>query len=169
MHVGHRRGIEYRVLARIRRSQSKAVLVPADFLDLLGTLWPSADAIAAAVARRDGLRLQPTGAYAANLLGLSAQVPAKVVFLTDGRSRVVTAGRVTVQLRKTPPRVMSLAGTSSGLVVQALKWIGRDRLTRAHVMCLKRALPARERRRLAEAFPVAPAWMHPALRELAGA
>jgi hypothetical protein len=63
---------------------------------------------------------------------------------------------------------MSLAGTSSGLVVQSLKWIGRDHVTPAHVARLKRALPVRERRKLLGALPVAPAWMHEALRALAG-
>src|SRR5690349_3848569 len=50
----------------------------------LGVLNPTADAIAKALAGRDAARLQPAGGYAANLLGLSDQVPMKVVFLTDG-------------------------------------------------------------------------------------
>jgi hypothetical protein len=58
---------------------------------LLGTLWPSVDAIVAALTGKDKLRLQPTGAHAANLLGLSDQVPARVEFLTDGTSRTVKA------------------------------------------------------------------------------
>jgi hypothetical protein len=44
------------------------------------------------MAGRDRVRLQPSGAYAANLLGLSEQVPAKVVFLTDRASRVIATG-----------------------------------------------------------------------------
>lgn len=53
----------------------------------LGTLQPSPEKIAEALVGRDCTRIQPTGAYAANILGLSEQVPAKVVFLTDGPSR----------------------------------------------------------------------------------
>jgi hypothetical protein len=48
----------------------------------LGRIAPSADAVAKALAARDAVRLQPAGAYAANMLGLSDQVPTKVVFLT---------------------------------------------------------------------------------------
>lgn len=55
----------------------------------LGTLQPSPEKIAEALVGRDCTRIQPTGAYAANILGLSEQVPAKVVFLTDGPSRTV--------------------------------------------------------------------------------
>lgn len=135
---------------------------------VLGTLWPSADAVARAIARRDGLRLQPTGAYAANLLGLSEQVPAKVVFLTDGRSRVVKVGRMTIQFRRTTPRIMSVAGSPSGLVIQGLRWIGADNVTSARVARLKQALPPRDRRGLLLSLTAAPVWMHPILRELAG-
>lgn len=49
---------------------------------VLGPLAPSAEDIARALAGRDRTRLQPAGAYAANALGLSEQVPAKLVFLT---------------------------------------------------------------------------------------
>lgn len=52
----------------------------------LGLLQPTIDDIANALAGRDKIRLQPAGAYAANLLGLSTQVPMKIVYLTDGRS-----------------------------------------------------------------------------------
>jgi hypothetical protein len=52
----------------------------------LGRVAASADAVAKALANRDAVRLQPAGAYAANVLGLSDQVPMKIVFLTDGRS-----------------------------------------------------------------------------------
>ena len=67
----------------------------------LGELQPSAEIIAKAIAGRDRTRLQPSGAYAANLLGLSEQVPMKVVFLTDGPSRLVRVGPMTIQLRRT--------------------------------------------------------------------
>ena len=53
----------------------------------LGTLSPDIEKVAKALAGKDRLRLQPAGAYATNLLGLSEQVPAKAVFLTDGPSR----------------------------------------------------------------------------------
>src|ERR1700731_2756819 len=76
----------------------------------LGLLSPPADAVAHALAGRDRTRLQPAGAYAANILGLSEQVPAKAIFLTDGPSRTVKIGPTTIQLRRTTPRNMEAAG-----------------------------------------------------------
>src|ERR1700693_5394248 len=82
---------------------------------ILGALSPSADTVARALGGRDRPRPQPAGAYAANALGLSEQVPAKAVFLTDGPSRTVKIGPTTIQLRRTTPRNMAAARRASGL------------------------------------------------------
>ena len=80
----------------------------------LGTLSPDIEKVAKALAGKDRIRLQPAGAYATNLLGLSEQVPAKAVFLTDGPSRTVKIGRQEIRLRHTTPRNMAAAGRLSG-------------------------------------------------------
>ena len=64
-----------------------------------GPLSPTADAIAKAVADASGYTLQVSPARAANLLGLSTQVPAKLVYLTDGSSRQLKVGNQVLQLR----------------------------------------------------------------------
>jgi Family of unknown function (DUF6088) len=134
---------------------------------VLGLLAPSVDTVARALAGRDRTRLQPAGAYAANALGLSEQVPAKAVFLTDGPSRTVKIGSTTIQLRRTTPRNMAAAGRLSGLLIQALRELGEDHITPARRQHLKRTLPAQERRELVKDLRLAPAWMHPIFRELA--
>lgn len=123
--------------------------------------------MAKAVAGRDRTRLQPAGAYAANALGLSEQVPAKVVFLTDGASRTVRIGSTTIQLRRTTPKNMAAAGRLSGLLIQALRALGKEHVTSERREHLKHTLPANERRELLKDLRLAPAWMHPIFRELA--
>jgi hypothetical protein len=134
---------------------------------VLGMLLPSADAVARALAGRDRTRLQPAGAYAANILGLSEQVPAKAIFLTDGPSRTVKIGPTTIQLRRTTPRNMEAAGRLSGLLMQALRELGEEHVTPARREHLKRSLPADKRRELVKDIRLAPAWMHAIFRELA--
>lgn len=134
----------------------------------LGTLSPDIEKVAKALAGKDRIRLQPAGAYATNLLGLSEQVPAKVVFLTDGPSRTVKFARQEIQLRRTTPRNMATAGRLSGLLMQALRHLGKTHITPARVEHLRRTLPAKERRQLLKDLRLAPAWMHPLFRELAG-
>lgn len=134
----------------------------------LGTLSPDIEKVAKALAGKDRIRLQPAGAYATNLLGLSEQVPAKVVFLTDGPSRTVKIGRQEIQLRRTTPRNMASAGRLSGLLMQAFRHLGHEHITPQRIAHLKRTLPAKERRHLLKDLPLTPTWMHPLFRELAG-
>lgn len=134
---------------------------------LLGVLWPDIDAVAQALARKNGLRLQPTGVYAANLLGLSEQVPAKVVFLTDGATRTVKVGPTQITLKRTTPRNMATAGKLSGLLIQALRSIGAAHVTPAHIAQLRNRLPSEQRAALVKDLLTAPVWMHTYLREVA--
>ncbi|MEI7730807.1 MAG: DUF6088 family protein [Verrucomicrobiota bacterium] len=134
----------------------------------LGMLAPDIEKVAKALAGKDRIRLQPAGAYATNLLGLSEQVPAKVVFLTDGTSRTVKFGRQEIQLRHTTMKNMAASGKLSGLLIQALRHLGKEHITPARVEHLKRTLPAKERQQLLRDIPLAPAWMHPLFRKLAG-
>jgi hypothetical protein len=134
----------------------------------LGTLSPDIEKVAKALAGKDRIRLQPAGAYATNLLGLSEQVPAKVMFLTDGPSRTVKIGRQEIQLRRTTPRNMAVAGRLSGLLMQALRHLGKRHITPERMEHLKRTLPTNERQQLLKDLPLAPAWMHRLFRELAG-
>jgi hypothetical protein len=133
----------------------------------LGTLSPDLEKVAKALAGKHRIRLQPAGAYAANLLGLSEQVPAKIVFLTDGPSRTVKIGRQEIHLRRTTPRNMAAAGRLSGLLMQAFRSLGRQHITRQRLARLKLTLPAKERKQLIKDLPLAPTWMHPFFRELA--
>jgi hypothetical protein len=133
----------------------------------LGTLSPDIQKVAKALAGKDRMRLQPAGAYATNLLGLSEQVPAKAVFLTDGPSRTVKIGRQEIQLRHTTPRNMAAAGRLSGLLMQAFRHLGREHITPQRMAHLKRTLPAKERKQLLKDLALAPVWMHSLFRDLA--
>jgi hypothetical protein len=133
----------------------------------LGELTASADAIAEALKGRDALRLQPTGAHAANVLGLSNQVPMRVVFLTDGPSRRVTVGNREVVLKHTTPRNMATVGRASGLVIQALRWLGKENVDGEVIGKLRRTLkPADKAALLADAH-LAPAWISAIFHQLA--
>ena len=168
--------IDAAISRKVRRAKPGTVFTPALFAGLggraavdplLGTLWPSVDAVVAALTGKDKLRLQPTGAYAANLLGLSDQVPARVEFLTDGTSRTVKAGPMQIVLKRTTPRQMAAAGRTSGLVIQALRSLVPEHVTLQRLEKLRRSVPADERRTLLDDLSLAPGWMQPTLRALA--
>ncbi len=132
----------------------------------LGELAAPTDDIAKALAGRDAIRLQPSGAYAANLLGLSAQVPMRIVYLTDGRSRTVHVGRRQIMLKQTSPRIMATAGRISGLVIQALRYIGQAHVDEGVIASLDRRLDAAARLQLIKDIRYAPAWIAGIFRRL---
>lgn len=133
----------------------------------LGELLPTADEIAAAIARRDGATVRPCGATAANLLSLSEQVPMRVVYLTDGRSRTVKVGAQTIQFKKQPTRLVRSGSPMSSLLFAALRDLGKAHVTSTRVAHLRTTLSPADRHRLLKDLPLAPAWMHPYLRFIA--
>lgn len=135
----------------------------------LGSVPPSTEAIAKALAGRHAIRLQPIGAYAANALGLSEQVPARAVYLTDGRSRRVKLGKREIVLKRTTPRNMATAGRPSGMVIQALRWIGPRHVDDKLIEKLRRNLRPEDRAVLVKDAHLAPAWIASILRQLAEA
>ena len=132
-----------------------------------GPLQPSTDDIANALAGRDATRLQPSGAYAANLLGLSTQVPMKVVYLTDGRTGKVQIGTRQIILKNTTPRNMATAGRISGLVIQALRYLGRENVDEQIIAQLDRRLDDNACKQLMQDIRYAPAWIADIIRRLA--
>lgn len=133
----------------------------------LGILMPSTDQVAQALKGRDATRIQPTGGHAANILGLSPQVPARAVYLTDGRSRKVQLGRQVVILKKTTPRQMATADRVSGTVIQALRWLGQRNVDDKVVSVLRRHLSNRDKRQLLHDIRYAPAWISDIFRRVA--
>ena len=131
---------------------------------VLGTVAPSADQIARALVVRDVIRLQPSGAYAANILGLSEQVPSRVVFLTDGPARKVTLGKREIILQHTTPRNMATAGRKSGTIIQALRYLGKDQVDDRVMSILRRQISDEEKPKIHKDLRHAPEWITDLLR-----
>lgn len=127
--------------------------------ELLGEMPPDLRAVANALANKYQIRIQPSGAYAANLLGLSEQVPAKVVFLTDGENKKIKIGKMELILKKTTPKNMSMAGKVSGLVVQALKFLGQEHIDDKKIKIIRKKLSSEDLKVLKEDSNFAPVWI----------
>ena len=131
----------------------------------LGILSPAIDDVANALKGRDATRIQPSGAYAANLLGLSNQIPMKIVFLTDGASKCVKLGKQEISLKHTTPRNMATEGRISGLVIQALKNLGHRHVDKSVLHALNKRLSKDDKKQLVKDLQYAPAWIADLLRK----
>jgi hypothetical protein len=130
---------------------------------VLGPLSPNPDAVASAAAHQAGHRLQISPARAANVLGLSFQVPAKIVYLTDGSSRKIRVGKQVIYLKHAGPRALLGAGTNAGIALQALRAVGKDNLTDGVIRHLRTNLPPDAKVGLRKLMHKAPQWVVPTI------
>lgn len=131
----------------------------------IGTVMPSAEEVADAIAKRDKARTVPTGAYALNALGLSQQIPMKVVLLTDGSPREIEVGNRTIKFKKTTPKNLLAKGKISRLVIQALKEIGNGKVTESETNRIITLLKGENPKDLQHDIPLAPAWIQKIMKK----
>jgi Family of unknown function (DUF6088) len=95
---------------------------------VLGELTPAPEAVAEQLAEREKVRIRPTGAFALHKLGLTTQVPTRLVYLTDGHPRKFQIGKATIEFKATTPKKMALAGEISGPLILALEGLELDKI-----------------------------------------
>ena len=129
---------------------------------------PDVEEIADALARQTGSRIAPSGATAANRLGLSTQVPARPVYLTDGRSRQVRVGNLVIVVRHVAPKELPVGNRTSATVLQALRYLGKDAVDSTVVSRIRNALSSRNRSQLLQDARYTTDWIADAVRKIAG-
>lgn len=132
---------------------------------ILGAISPTTEEIAEAVRRRDKARIIPTGILALNALGLSPQVPMNLVYLTDGAARTIQIGKRKITFKKTSPRNLAAIGSISSLAIQALREIGKDKVTEDEINSILRQLEKEDPYRLQHDIKLAPEWIRIIMRQ----
>ena len=134
----------------------------------LGELTPPPDVIAEALARKTEVELQTSGARAANALGLTTQVPARAVYLTSGSPKRVEVGKQVIDLRRAAPKSLISSSEISGMVIQALRYIGKDGVNDEVIRKLKNRLSEDDKKRLKKDAKTAPEWMRGVIAQITG-
>lgn len=132
----------------------------------LGLLAPRVERVIEAIKKVEAIEVQPTGAYAANLLGLSTQVPMKIQLYTNGPKKTINFGRQVLVLKPTTPKNMVGAGTKAGLILHALRYIGKDDVTPEMVERLKIQCSPSDLKALKAQARFAPMWIGRIFNEL---
>jgi hypothetical protein len=127
---------------------------------LKGPCSPDAHQVAKATARKHGWRIVPSGAQAANLLGLSTQVPAKVLYLSDGPTRTCSAGKLVIRFQHAEPKTLGTASEVNGMVIQALRYLGKGAIDQRTLHHLIRTLDAKDKTRLLQDTQYCTDWIH---------
>jgi len=134
---------------------------------LRGSVSPDIDQVAHALARKFVWRIQPDGATAQNLLGLSTQVPARIVYLSDGPDRSYTVGKTLLAFEHTALKEAGFKLTESRLIVQALKAYGENRITPKITALIRKKFDPALRQRILLDTKTATGWVYAAIQEIA--
>jgi hypothetical protein len=135
------------------------------FLDQ--SLSPDVDQVARALARKFRWRIQPSGATALNFLGLSTQVPARAVYLSDGPDRDYQIGNTALAFEHTALKESGIELKESGLIVQALKSLGQEQITPEIILKIRAWLPESLRAKVLADTKTVTGWVYSAIQQIA--
>ena len=132
-----------------------------------GKLSPDIDEAARAIARRQRWKIVPEGAWAANLLGLSTQVPSKIIYLTDGPNNEVLIGRRTIHFKHARPKAMAGLDGKFALVVQAMRHLGKEAVGPREIKTLRATLSPADKRKLVRDTRFGVDWIYDVAKKIA--
>ena len=148
---------EERVVQRIMRG----VYYKAEYNDFLQEyVAPEPDAVAYALARNFGWTIVPCGDTALNLLGLSTQIPAAWVYVSDGAYKEYTYEQTRIKFKRTTNKEISKLSYKTALVVQALKALGKDNVDDMIIVKLRSTLTDSEKQALIGETKAVTSWIY---------
>lgn len=138
---------------------SHGIYIPVSDRESALTYTPDIDEIVLSIAERDKARLLPTGSYALYKLGLTTQVPMRIVYYTDGSPRRVKIGNYQVTFKKASAKRLALKGRLSKLVIQALREIGKAEASGEMIAKLRERLKGEDPVLVKHDLALAPEWI----------
>lgn len=129
-------------------------------------LSPDIDQIAQALARKFNCRIFPSGDTALNLLGLSTQVPAKWVYLSNGPNREYTIGKHKLLFKESALKDLGFSERESGLIVQAIKALGKDHIDKEVITVLRKRLDGKKCARILKDTRTVTGWVYKIIKEI---
>ena len=149
------------------RRVMRGVYYKAEYNEMLGEyVTPTVDNVAQALARNFGWTIVPCGDAALNILGLSTQVPATYVYVSDGTYKEYTFHNITIQFKRTTNREVSKLSYKTALVIQALKALGKDQIDDVVIHQLRNILTAEEKTTMLLEAKTATAWIYDYIKQI---
>lgn len=133
------------------------------------TVPPRESAVAKAIARNYGWTITPCGDTALNMLGLSTQIPAVWLYVSDGPYKTYEMGGIKFQFKHTDRKnELNNVSETTALLIQALRALGRDNIDAQTVSYLSSKLSAEEKQQILQESHYVTAWVNEALKAICG-
>lgn len=123
---------------------------------VFGDVLPSMEEIAASLAKKDHVKIMPTGQYALNKIGLSTQVPMKMVFLTNGTKKNISIGKSSILFQPTTTKKFAMVGSISSLLFLGLEELNLDQLSESDMKKIIHLLKKEDAKKLKHDLKLAP-------------
>ena len=123
---------------------------------IFGEVLPSMEEIAASLAKKERVKIMPTGQYALNKIGLSTQVPMKMVFLTNGTKKSISIGKSSIVFQPTTAKKFAMTGTISSLLFLGLAELDLDQLSELEIEKIINLLEKEDAKKLKHDLKLAP-------------
>ncbi len=129
-------------------------------------LSPDIDQVARAFARKFNWRIEVLGDTALNMLGLSTQVVAKYVYLSDGPNRSYDILGTTLEFKKSSLKNIGFKYKESSLIVQALKTLGKERMTEEIIETIRKRIEPKMYTRILKDTQSSTVWIYEAIKQI---
>lgn len=137
------------------------------YSDLLQkTLSPDIDQVAYAYARKFNWRIEVSGESALNLLGLSTQIPAQYVYLSDGPSKSYDVMGVALNFKKSTLKDIGFKHRESTLIVQALKALGKTHLSESVFAKIREQIDPKSHNKILRDTQGSTGWIYEAIKQI---
>lgn len=137
------------------------------YSELLGkTLSPDIDQVARAYARKFNWRIEVAGETALNLLGLSTQLPASYVYLSDGPNRRYDILGQTLVFKKSALKHIGFKHRESALLVQALLALGKAHVTESVIRKMRQHIEPARRDKILKDSKRAAGWVYEVINQV---
>jgi hypothetical protein len=107
---------------------------------ILGKILPSMEELAESLAKKEHINIKPTGQYALNKVGLSTQVPTKLVFLSTGNPKKIKIGKSTIIFKSTTAKKLAMKGQITSLLFLGLEELDLEKLSSMEITRIKEIL-----------------------------
>ncbi len=131
-----------------------------------GTVPVPLEKIAKEIADRDKCEILPTGSTAANLIGLSTQVPMNLSYITSGSTRTINIGNRKISFRHASPKNFAAKGRAMPLLIQGIREIGEENISTTGYEAIRRFINNQQDPFLPEDLHLAPAWIQKIIKQV---
>ena len=129
-------------------------------------LSPDIDQVARAFARKFNWTIEVSGDSALNILGLSTQVEAKYIYLSNGDKRSYKIMNVTLEFKKSSLKNIGFKHKESSLIVQALKTLGKDRIDDIVISTIRNKIDSNKYEKILNDTKTSTVWIYETIKEI---